>query len=81
MFAAIFVAFPLYQGVQTAFYGLTLIDPTTPFVGLENFARLFESPDFLDAARFTIVFAVVAAAVESSLPSRSRRPVTWSGTS
>lgn len=67
VFAAIFVAFPLYQGVQTAFYGLTLIDPTTPFVGLENFARLFESPDFLDAARFTIVFAVVVTVLETIL--------------
>jgi multiple sugar transport system permease protein len=67
VFAAVFVAFPLYQGIQTSFYGLTLQDPSAPFVGWQNFADLFSSPGFLDAARFTVGFAVTVTLVETVL--------------
>ena len=67
LFAAVFVAYPLFQGIQTSFYGLTLQDPTAPFVGWQNFADLFSSPGFLHAARFTVLFAVVVTTIETVL--------------
>ena len=67
IFAAVFVAVPVYQGVQAAFFGLTLQDPSAPFVGLRNFTSLFSDPGFLDAARFTLIFAVAVTAIETVL--------------
>ncbi len=67
VFAAIFVAYPLFQGIQTSFYGLTLQDPTAPFVGWHNFTTLFSSPGFLHAARFTVGFAAVVTTIETVL--------------
>ncbi len=67
IFAALFVAIPVYQGVQAGFFGLTLQDPSAPFVGLDNFTRLFSQPGFLDAARFTIIFAAVVTVLEAVL--------------
>jgi len=67
LFALVFVAYPVYQGVQTGFFGLTLQDPTVPFVGLANYARLFATSGFLDAARFTLGFAAVVTVLETVL--------------
>ncbi len=67
IFAAIFVAVPVYQGVQAGFFGLTLQDPSAPFVGLGNFTTLFSRPGFLDAARFTVTFALIVTVLETVL--------------
>lgn len=67
LFAAIFVVYPLFQGIQTSFYGLTLLDPTAPWVGWSNYTALFESPGFLEAAKFTIGFAVIVVTLETFL--------------
>lgn len=66
IFAAVFVVFPVFQGVQTSFFGLTLLSPDTPWVGLKNYVALFTSPGFLDAARFTILFAVGVTILETA---------------
>lgn len=67
VFAAIFIAFPLFQGIQTSFYGLTLQDPAAPWVGFQNYVTLFRSPGFLQAAKFTLGFAVAVTAIEAVL--------------
>jgi multiple sugar transport system permease protein len=64
VFAAVFVAYPVFQGVQTSFFGLTLQNPSAPWVGLANYAHLFASQTFGGAARFTILFAVLVTTVE-----------------
>lgn len=67
VFAAVFVLYPVFQGVQSGFYRLTLQDPANPFIGLDNFRRLFADPGFGSAARFTILFAVTVTVVETVL--------------
>lgn len=67
LFAAVFVAVPVFQGIQTSFYGLTLQDPSAPFVGLQNFKDLFSSSGFIDAAKFTVSFALVVTFAETVL--------------
>lgn len=67
IFAAVFVAIPVYQGVQTSFYDLTLQQPLASFNGLANYTELFTSPGFLHAARFTVLFAVAVTTIETVL--------------
>ncbi len=67
LFAVVFVAIPVFQGIQTSFYDLTLQNPTAPFAGLRNYGSLFSSPDFLNAAKFTIGFALVVTSIETVL--------------
>ncbi|WP_165547200.1 carbohydrate ABC transporter permease [Kribbella sindirgiensis] len=67
LFAAIFVAYPVYQGIQTGFYGLSLQNPETLFTGLDNFGTVLTDPGFLAAAKFTVLFAVAVTVVETVL--------------
>ncbi|MGZ0147305.1 carbohydrate ABC transporter permease [Kribbella sp. WER1] len=67
VFALIFVAYPVYQGVQTGFYGLSLQNPETAFTGLENFRTVLTDPGFWSAARFTALFALLVTAIETVL--------------
>jgi multiple sugar transport system permease protein len=66
LFALAFIAYPVYEGIQTGFFGLTLQDPAVPFVGLKNFGRLASS-GFVSAARFTVIFALVVTVLETVL--------------
>lgn len=65
LFTAIFVIFPVFQGIQTSFYDLTLQQPVAPFAGLKNYQDLFSSPGFFDAAKFTLGFALAVTAAET----------------
>ena len=67
LFTVVFVAVPVFQGVQTSFYALTLQDPSAPFAGLQNYRDLFSSPGFLNAARFTVGFALAVTTIETIL--------------
>lgn len=67
VFAAVFVAYPLFQGVQTGFYGLFLQKPDVAFTGLQNFVDVITDPGFLGAARFTVLFGVLVTVVETVL--------------
>jgi multiple sugar transport system permease protein len=67
VFAAVFVAYPLFQGVQTGFYGLSLQKPDVAFTGLQNFVDVITDPGFLGAARFTVLFGVLVTVVETVL--------------
>lgn len=67
IFALIFVVYPVYQGIQTGFFGFSLQDPAVPFTGLDNFVTVITDSGFLHAARFTVLFAVGVTAVETVL--------------
>jgi multiple sugar transport system permease protein len=67
LFTAIFVIVPVFQGIQTSFYDLTLQNPVAGFSGLRNYRDLFAGPGFLNAARFTVGFALAVTAIETVL--------------
>jgi multiple sugar transport system permease protein len=67
VFALIFVAYPVYQGIQTGFYGLSLQNPQTLFTGLDNFVTVLTDAGFLAAAKFTVLFALAVTAIETVL--------------
>lgn len=67
LFAAVFIVYPVYQGVQTGFYGLSLRAPDTPFVGLDNFTAVLTDRTFWTSIRFTLLFSVVVTAIEGLL--------------
>ncbi|MDX2969710.1 carbohydrate ABC transporter permease [Kribbella solani] len=67
VFALIFVVYPVYQGIQTGFYSLSLQNPDTLFAGLENFGTVLTDPGFLAAAKFTLLFALAVTAIETVL--------------
>ncbi len=67
LFTLVFVAWPVYQGVQTGFYSLSLQDPDVAFLGLGNFTEVLGDEGFHDAARFTVFFAVVVTLLETVL--------------
>ena len=67
IFTLLFVAYPLFQGIQTGFYGLSLQNPETLFTGFDNFKTVLTDPGFLSAARFTILFALAVTTVETVL--------------
>ncbi|MBK9102281.1 MAG: sugar ABC transporter permease [Austwickia sp.] len=67
LFTAVFVIYPVYQGVQTGLYNLSLQNPDPVFVGTQNFTRLFATRGFVDAAAFTGAFAVTVTILETVL--------------
>lgn len=67
IFAAAFVVYPLYQGIQTGFTGLSLLHPDAGWVGFANFVTLFSKPGFWSALKFTIGFALVVTTAETLL--------------
>ena len=67
IFTLIFVAYPVYQGIQTGFYGLSLQSPDALFTGFDNFVTVLSDPGFRAAARFTVLFALAVTAVETVL--------------
>lgn len=67
IFTLLFVVYPVYQGIQTGFFGLALQNPTVPFTGLDNFTSVLKDPGFLKAVRFTVLFALGVTAIETIL--------------
>lgn len=65
LFAVVFVAWPVYQGVATGFYSFTLQDPDAAFLGLRNFTDVLGDEGFRDAARFTVLFALGVTLLET----------------
>ena len=61
------MAYPVYQGIQTGFFGLSLQDPAVPFTGLSNFTEVLTDLGFLAAARFTVLFALAVTVLETVL--------------
>ncbi|MBT8159656.1 MULTISPECIES: carbohydrate ABC transporter permease [Arthrobacter] len=55
---AIFMIYPLVQGVGLAFTNWDGYSPTKAFVGFDNFARLFNDKTFLTALINTLIYGV-----------------------
>ena len=53
---AVFVLYPLIQGIGLAFTNWDGYSPDKKFVGLDNFARLFTDTTFLTALRNTLLY-------------------------
>ena len=51
------IAYPMLTGFTYGFSSGTLLKPGK-FVGLDNYLRLLQSPDFLHALKFSLIFAV-----------------------
>jgi sn-glycerol 3-phosphate transport system permease protein len=62
--------FFVWPAAQAVFQSVLLEDAfglSTQFVWLENFARLFSDPNYLNAARVTVIFAMATASLAMSL--------------
>lgn len=67
VFALLFVAYPLFSGILTAFQAKTLLNPSDSFNGIQNFVGLFTSSAFGNAAGFTVGYAAIVVAIEMVL--------------
>jgi len=50
--------YPLSFSIYMSFHRFLTISPETPFVGLENYALLFQNPDFQNSLKVTFVYVV-----------------------
>jgi len=65
LFLAAFVAWPLVRLVLDSFYDISpFVGGPRTFVGLDNYARTFDSADFRGAAVRTVVYTVVVVTFE-----------------
>src|SRR5687768_14662807 len=55
---AIFTVFAVSFAFYISFHRWNIIQPDKPFVGLENYIRLFEDPRFLRAVTNTLTFMI-----------------------
>ena len=53
----VFLVVPFLQSVQASFFASTAFGTKTVYVGLRNYARVFESSDFRNSALATLLFA------------------------
>lgn len=60
LFLFVFSIFPLFYGLGISFFDYNSANSTQPFVGLENYARLFKDEVFYKAVKNTIIFCVAA---------------------
>ena len=56
----IFFLWPAGQAIRQSFLREDAFGTRTTFVGLENFARLWGSPEYLNSLQVTAVFAISA---------------------
>lgn len=67
LFLSILVIWPTYLGVKTALSRDLLSEFEITPAGLENFKMVLEQPQFWEALRFTIIFAVAVTIFECLL--------------
>ena len=56
----IFSVFPLFYGLGISFFEYNPVNSTQPFLGLENYKRMFQDEVFYKAVINTLVFCIVA---------------------
>lgn len=57
---AVFVVFPLLKGIYMSFFEYNILFPKqSTFIGLDNFARVFQDKKFYLALRNTVLYSVV----------------------
>jgi len=55
----IFGLLPVLMSLKLSFQQSDLLSPETPWVGTENYQRLFDDPQFVDAVKNTIIYTVL----------------------
>lgn len=55
----LFGLLPVLMSLKLSFQQSDLLSPTTPWVGTDNYERLFDDPQFVDAVKNTIVYTVL----------------------
>jgi len=63
----VFIVYPVIQGVSIALTNWNGYSPTRSFVGLENFARIFEDPNFRTALINTFIFGIGSTIIQQVL--------------
>lgn len=58
---ALMTLYPVAYAIWTSLHSVLLLFPDTPFVGLDNYARVVTSGYFLDSLYNSLIFTVVAA--------------------
>lgn len=67
IFLAVLVVWPIYLGVKTSLSRDLLSEFEVTPAGLENYRAILAAPDFWNALRFTIIFAIVVTIFEGIL--------------
>lgn len=52
--------FPIFQGIRLSFFDYTLINPSKPFIGLENYSSVLNDPRFWKALANTVGFSILS---------------------
>jgi multiple sugar transport system permease protein len=55
--------YPVGYSIYLSFFGAT-INNVGPFVGLQNYARMFANPEFIEGLTDTVIFTVVSVSLE-----------------
>lgn len=63
----LFIYYPAAMTFRASMYQSLFFGAREKFVGIQNFTRLFTSPDYLRSLRITIVFAILVVAIGLSL--------------
>jgi multiple sugar transport system permease protein len=69
-YLAAFYAFPLFRNLDLSVRGYTVrnfVQGGAPFIGFENYAKVFHSPTFMPALTHTAVFTLVSIVVQFSI--------------
>ena len=67
VFIAVFTYVPIASSVDLSFRSWNFMSPEMPFVGLDNYMRLFASGTFWNALTVTTIFAVVSVPLRLAL--------------
>ena len=67
LFLSVLVIWPIYLGVKTSLSRDLLSEFEITPAGLDNFKAIVAAPDFWNALRFTLIFAIVVTIVEGLL--------------
>jgi len=59
--------FPVVYSMWLSVHSVSLLSPTSAFVGLANFERLFANPQFVTAVGRTVYFTVVSLTLQVTL--------------
>ena len=66
-FIAVFTYLPIISSVDLSFRSWNFMSPEKPFVGFDNYARLFASDDFWHSLSVTAVFAAISVPLRLAL--------------
>lgn len=67
IFLAVLVVWPIYLGIKTSLSRDLLSEFEVTSAGFDNFKTILAAPDFWNALRFTILFAIVVTIIEGLL--------------